>query len=324
MTPSTLLSPLLTYCADLPGFSRHAIEVAETEQRIATVLSALTVQTELLFDANAQLNAMRKDRDALLARIAELEPLAECAAIMAVCGYFSRLRRPDAWLDHGSWDEYPELFACAGVDLRSFQHGTRFYAGSAPVPAAPSDGCDEALLDTMRELVDAEENLAEMTEIKDAAYFERNQVVAALAKCFPSIVTQTEIPGWSPEWHGCVYIQLPTGQVSWHFHESQMYLLDGIPTKGAGWDGWDGHDTEEKYRRLNVLQVPAAQAEAKVADDVDLWKFCRDALKRGAEIESQFSQQGYETFIAEIECAAKKEEKRLRAMLAAKAKGGVK
>ena len=78
----------------------------------------------------------------LEARIAELQPMAQCAAIMAVCGYFSRLRRPDAWLDHGSWDEYPELFACAGVDLRSFQHGTRFYAGSAPVPAAQAVDVD--------------------------------------------------------------------------------------------------------------------------------------------------------------------------------------
>ena len=85
-----------------------------------------------------------KERDSLRARVAELEariaelqPMAQCAAIMAVSGYFSRMRGPDAWLDHGSWDEYPELFACAGVDLRSFQHGTRFYAGSAPVPVVP-------------------------------------------------------------------------------------------------------------------------------------------------------------------------------------------
>lgn len=41
MTPSTLLSPLLTYCTDFPGFSPDAIEVAETEQRIGTMLSTL-------------------------------------------------------------------------------------------------------------------------------------------------------------------------------------------------------------------------------------------------------------------------------------------
>lgn len=77
--------------------------------------------------------------------VEDIHRMAECAAIMAVCGYFSRMRGPDAWLDHGSWDEYPELFACAGVDLRSFQHGTRFYAGSAPVPAARAVDAGTAL-----------------------------------------------------------------------------------------------------------------------------------------------------------------------------------
>ena len=179
-------------------------------------------------------NELRARVAELEARIAELQPMAQCAAIMAVCGYFSRLRRPDAWLDHGSWDEYPELFACAGVDLRSFQHGTRFYAGSAPVPAA-----------------------------------------------------------------------------------QDFSLMQG------GYCCECGHELCDTCAPLHpIMPWPAAQAESKVADDVDLWKFCRDALKRGAEIESQFSQQGYETFIAEIECAAKKEEKRLRAMLAAKAKEG--
>lgn len=66
-------------------------------------------------------------------------------------------------------------------------------------------------------------------------------------------------------------------------------------------------------RRLSAQQ-PAAPA---VPDDVDLWAFCRDVLKRGAAIESQFAQQGYETFIAEIEHAARKEDKRLRALLSA-------
>ena len=234
MTPSTLLSPLLTYCADLPGFSRHAIEVAETEQRIATVLSALTVQTELLFDANAQLNAMRKDRDALLARIAELEPLAECAAIMAVSGYFSRMRGPIGHLVRNALLGSEDFVRGEAYELDDCEIAVPLYAGSAPVPAA-----------------------------------------------------------------------------------QDFSLMQG------GYCCECGHELCDTCAPLHpIMPWPAAQAESKVADDVDLWKFCRDALKRGAEIESQFSQQGYETFIAEIECAAKKEEKRLRAMLAAKAKEG--
>lgn len=96
--------------------------------------------------------------------------------------------------------------------------------------------------------------LAKMRERKDAAYLERNQVVAALAKCFPSGVARTAIEGWSDGWHGCVYIDLPTGQVSWHFHDSHAYLFAGLPPyRGA----WDGHDTPEKYNRLAALPGPS-------------------------------------------------------------------
>ncbi|MEA4926828.1 MAG: hypothetical protein VB084_16165 [Syntrophomonadaceae bacterium] len=39
-----------------------------------------------------------------------------------------------------------------------------------------------------------------------------------------------------PEWP-VLYIELPTGQVSWHMPQHIK--------------AWDGHDTEEKYRRIN-------------------------------------------------------------------------
>lgn len=42
-------------------------------------------------------------------------------------------------------------------------------------------------------------------------------------------------PDEGPEWP-VVYIELPTGQVSWHMPQHP------VP--------WDGHDTEEKYRRI--------------------------------------------------------------------------
>lgn len=93
--------------------------------------------------------------------------------------------------------------------------------------------------------------LAEMEVRKDAAFLERNQVVAALAKSWPSGVARTAIKGWSEDWHGCVYIDLPTGQTSWHFHDSQAYLFDGLPAYAGK---WDGHDTPEKYRRLAAMQ----------------------------------------------------------------------
>lgn len=102
------------------------------------------------------------------------------------------------------------------------------------------------------------EALKEMEARKDAAYLERNQVVAALAKCFPSGIAKTAIEGWSEDWHGCVYIDLPTGQASWHFHDSQAYLFADLP---AYTGKWDGHTTEEKYRRVSMLAAQAQQSQ---------------------------------------------------------------
>lgn len=99
------------------------------------------------------------------------------------------------------------------------------------------------------------DEMEEMRTRKDAAYLERNQVVAALAKCFPSGIARTAIEGWSEDWHGCVYIDLPTGQVSWHYHDSHAHLFAGLPPYAGK---WDGHDTAEKYRRLDALQSTAA------------------------------------------------------------------
>ncbi len=93
---------------------------------------------------------------------------------------------------------------------------------------------------------------AERELAKDEAYHERNQVVAALARLFPSGIARTNIPGWEPEWHGCVYIDLPTGQVSWHYHDREASLFADLPPYGKP---WDGHDTPEKYRRLASVRA---------------------------------------------------------------------
>lgn len=133
---------------------------------------------------------------------------------------------------------------------------------SQQVPVAMTDAQIDVLQNTEKSNTSAahvnavdvrDAALKEMEARKDAAYLERNQVVAALAKCFPSGVARTAIEGWSDDWHGCVYIDLPTGQASWHFHDSQAYLFDGLPPYKKK---WDGHDTPEKYRRLAALQSP--------------------------------------------------------------------
>jgi hypothetical protein len=98
----------------------------------------------------------------------------------------------------------------------------------------------------------AEDECDVLRERKDGAYLERNQCVALIARMAlrmgrTVVVTRTAIEGWSEDWHGCVYIELPTGQVSWHFHDSQAELFSDLP---RGDMTWDGHDTPEKYRRV--------------------------------------------------------------------------
>jgi hypothetical protein len=97
---------------------------------------------------------------------------------------------------------------------------------------------------------DAPDPLEDMRAAKDGAYLERNRVVAALACCFPAGVGRTAIEGWDPEWENVVYIDLPTGQVSWHFHDDHAHLFASLQ-KYPG--TWDGHDTPEKYRRVAAL-----------------------------------------------------------------------
>lgn len=84
----------------------------------------------------------------------------------------------------------------------------------------------------------------------DAAYAERNHLVAALAKVYPSGLRKTDIPGWDEEWQGCCTIDLPTGQISYHYHDSEAYLFEGLPPYRGE---YDGHTEEIVHERLRGL-----------------------------------------------------------------------
>lgn len=85
---------------------------------------------------------------------------------------------------------------------------------------------------------------------KDEAYLQRNHLVAALAHIFPSGIGRTAIEGWHSEWHGCAYIDLPTGQISYHYHDSHAHLFADLP---AYTKEWDGHGKDEVHARLAAL-----------------------------------------------------------------------
>ena len=108
-----------------------------------------------------------------------------------------------------------------------------------------------------------------LTEAKDGAYRERNQVVALAAALAFELhnlgfepfdawrsehVEDPNVP-WDPEWRHVVYIQIPKGalitesaQLSWHVHDSEISLFEFLPLRLT--NAWDGHTTEEKYERI--------------------------------------------------------------------------
>lgn len=87
---------------------------------------------------------------------------------------------------------------------------------------------------------------------KDAAYRERDALVCALSKLFPSSLGRhPDAEPWDDDWRWIVFVQLPTGQASWHIHDSELAMFDhlrrDVPVK------WDGHTTDQKYARLAQL-----------------------------------------------------------------------
>lgn len=92
----------------------------------------------------------------------------------------------------------------------------------------------------------------ELIEQKDNAYKERNlcvALIAAYAQWFEHTVGIKKHEGedWEDGWRNVLFIDLPTGQVSWHLHDSEMPNFPGI---GAYQGTYDGHSTEEKYERV--------------------------------------------------------------------------
>lgn len=82
-------------------------------------------------------------------------------------------------------------------------------------------------------------------------YAERAFCVIALARAAHALgypVGFRDDPAIPEPWLWPVlFIDLPTGQVSWHLSRADRQLASDI---GPYLSAWDGHSTEEKYRRL--------------------------------------------------------------------------
>jgi hypothetical protein len=109
-----------------------------------------------------------------------------------------------------------------------------------------------------RELAAALAEIARLREDKNSAYFERNNLVAALARVYPSGIRRTIIEGWDDDWHGCCFIDLPSGQISYHYHDSHAHLFEKFSPYETP---WDGHDKDTVHARLAAID--AALKECK-------------------------------------------------------------
>ena len=102
-----------------------------------------------------------------------------------------------------------------------------------------------------------------MTEKGSAAslneiYAERNQLVACFARACHLLGMRAwlgtdPIAAEDPEWGPVVFVELPTGQVSWHIRSDERPMFSFLmepPPDAAGVPAWDGHSNGEKFLRL--------------------------------------------------------------------------
>ena len=92
---------------------------------------------------------------------------------------------------------------------------------------------------------------------KDQAYAERNKLVALLSKLFTAhLGRHSELDkDWEEDWRWIVFITLPTGQVSWHIHDSELSLFAHLPHNLSRPNAWDGHTDDEKWERVRKMNV---------------------------------------------------------------------
>jgi len=96
------------------------------------------------------------------------------------------------------------------------------------------------------------------------AYSGRNIVVHALCsaamfvgwRCGLGKHSPEGDPDWNADWHNVVYIDLPTGQVSWRIHDSELPVFSHLPRYTGK---WDGHTSAEKTARIASLRTSALE-----------------------------------------------------------------
>lgn len=109
--------------------------------------------------------------------------------------------------------------------------------------------------DLQYQVLDLQYALDDMEKAKNSACTERDKCLVLLALMAQRLGLKVGIglhidkPGetWDNDWRNILFIDLPSGQVSWHIHDSEAHWFYFV---GAYGGEWDGHTTEEKYQRV--------------------------------------------------------------------------
>ena len=106
-----------------------------------------------------------------------------------------------------------------------------------------------------RDILVLQARVTALEEQKNGAYTERNKLVCLLSKVFPASIEDHVLKDgeeWDDDWKKVVFINLPTGQATWHIHKSEEPMFAHLESVG---NKWDGHPTEEKYKRVDDCSV---------------------------------------------------------------------
>lgn len=146
------------------------------------------------------------------------------------------------------YGQYPD----DGVEQKAYRDGVETAIGMMYIDITGTPKTSGMLVPLLTET--DQQARDEEKESKDSAYRERNMLVCALTKLFPAYLARHDESdeSWERDWMWIVYIDLPTGQVSWHIHDSERGLFDHLEVKE---NNWDGHNTERKYQRLQALSA---------------------------------------------------------------------
>lgn len=82
----------------------------------------------------------------------------------------------------------------------------------------------------------------------DALYTERAYLLALLSTHYPSFLQKN--PDDDPGYEWILFIELPTGQATWHIKDTDAFLFTHLRRWASQAVVWDGHTTVEKLERI--------------------------------------------------------------------------